>query len=137
METFYVLDCLLSKECISARSDLDEVDDNNKGGITEEPKEICGLPMADIIPVRLDCLCGISQVRLVVPNDLRSVESRAMLFSSIEKCKMKLNVNELPPLDPITDMHITDGKFIELTEVCWLNILDNIVIFVLKFDNCI
>ncbi|VDL60449.1 unnamed protein product [Hymenolepis diminuta] len=116
LETFYVLDCLLSKECISARSDLDEIDDNNKGGITEEPKEICGLPMADIIPVRLDCLCGISQVRLVVPNDLRSVESRAMLFSSIEKCKMKLNVNELPPLDPITDMHITDGKFIELTE---------------------
>nr|CDS34471.2 superkiller viralicidic activity 2 2 [Hymenolepis microstoma] len=116
LETFYVLDCLLSKTLICARSNLDEMDDNNESGITEEPKEICGLPMADIIPVRLDCLCGISQVRLVVPNDLRSVESRAMLFSSIEKCKMKLKVDELPPLDPITDMHITDGKFIELTE---------------------
>uniref|UniRef100_A0A158QGV4 Superkiller viralicidic activity 2-like 2 n=1 Tax=Rodentolepis nana TaxID=102285 RepID=A0A158QGV4_RODNA len=105
LETFYVLDCLLSKARIS---------------------EICGLPMADIIPVRLDCLCGISQVRLVVPNDLRSVESRAMLFSSIEKCKMKLKVDELPPLDPINDMHITDGKFMELTEVCLLYISRNI-----------
>lgn len=84
---------------------------------TEEPREICGLPTADIIPVRLDCLCGISQVRLMVPNDLRPVETRAMLFSSIEKAKKKLGVEELPPLDPISDMHITDSKFRDLTEV--------------------
>lgn len=118
LETYYVLDCLLSKQRIYARPDSDDIEEPpaNDGGV-DEPMEICGLPMADIIPVRLDCLCGISQVLLMAPNDLRTVEARAMLFSSIEKCKSKLGVDELPPLDPIRDMKISDPKFTELTKV--------------------
>uniref|UniRef100_A0A5K3FPS9 Helicase C-terminal domain-containing protein n=1 Tax=Mesocestoides corti TaxID=53468 RepID=A0A5K3FPS9_MESCO len=104
-ETFYVIDCLLSRQPPSSSS-------ASSSATAEQPTT----PNAEILPVRLDCVCGISAVRLVVPNDLRSPEARNNLYASIGKVKQKLGGSGLPLLDPITDMHIKDAKFMAITE---------------------
>lgn len=75
--------------------------------------------MASVLPVRLDCVCGISAVRLVVPKDLRSTDACASLLSSIDKVQAKIG-GHLPSLDPINDMHIKDAKFKEINKVSLL-----------------
>ncbi len=89
-ETFYIIDCLLAKQT--------------------------GSP-AEVLPVRLDCVCGISAVRLMVPSDLRSADARNNLYAAIGKVRAKLGGGELPQLDPIKDMHIKDAKFKEINQV--------------------
>lgn len=106
-ESFYIIDCLLSKK--------------NKDGVDDRAgsSRFSAAPSAnaEILPVRLDCVCGISAVRLMVPPDLRSVEARNNLFASIAKVPAKLGATSLPNLDPVADMHIKDAKFKEITEV--------------------
>ncbi|CUT99436.1 superkiller viralicidic activity 2 2 [Echinococcus multilocularis] len=104
LETFYILDCLLATRPTADTAGAGEAPS------TSAPKS------AEILPVRLDCVCGISAVRLMVPQDLRSPEARSLLYASIEKVKTKLGVADLPHLDPVRDMHITDAKFKEITE---------------------
>ncbi|CAH8657468.1 unnamed protein product [Schistosoma rodhaini] len=121
-ESFYILDCLLCNN--PSRSDSDESGSDvpsgnpvDNLGITNSvtPTGSDTLPMAEIIPVRLDCVVGISAVRLVVPNDLRSKEARQGVLNAIEKVKVRMG-GSLPVLDPIADMHISDPRFLEINE---------------------
>ncbi|BHF76511.1 Exosome RNA helicase MTR4 [Sparganum proliferum] len=104
-ETFYLIDCLLADP--PKRTEAETMAEDQQ----QQPAEA----KADILPVRLDCVRGISAVRLVVPNDLRSADTRNTLFSSIGKIQQKMG-GSLPPLDPIDDMHIKDSKFKEITQ---------------------
>ncbi|VDL92236.1 unnamed protein product [Schistocephalus solidus] len=106
-ETFYLIDCLLA--------DRPKKTETETAAPAEEQQQTAEAK-ADILPVRLDCVRGISAVRLVVPNDLRSADARNTLFSSIGKIQQKMG-GSLPPLDPIDDMHIKDSKFKEITQV--------------------
>ncbi|KAK4475785.1 hypothetical protein MN116_001042 [Schistosoma mekongi] len=123
-ESFYILDCLL---CTSpSRSDSDELSPAVASGdaIATDPETSSLITatssndissVAEIIPIRLDCVVGISAVRLVVPNDLRSKEARQGVLNAIEKVKARMG-GSLPILDPIADMHIIDPRFLEVNE---------------------
>ncbi|RTG90639.1 ATP-dependent RNA helicase DOB1 [Schistosoma bovis] len=91
-ESFYILDCLLCTN--PSRSNSEESGCDLPSGNPVDNSEISNSvtatgsdtsPMAEIIPVRLDCVVGISAVRLVVPNDLRSKEARQGVLNAIEK----------------------------------------------------
>ncbi|CAH8619994.1 unnamed protein product [Schistosoma intercalatum] len=121
-ESFYILDCLLCTN--PSRSNSEESDCDLPSGNPVDNSEISNSvtatgsdtsPMAEIIPVRLDCVVGISAVRLVVPNDLRSKEARQGVLNAIEKVKIRMG-GSLPVLDPIADMHINDPRFLEVNE---------------------
>ncbi|VDP70964.1 unnamed protein product [Echinostoma caproni] len=101
-ESFYLIDCLLNSVPTKSES-------------TDETSDAAELKtgLAEVIPIRLDCVIGISAVRLVVPKDLRAREARAGVLNAIEKVKARMG-GLLPPLDPVDDMHITDAKFIEI-----------------------
>ncbi|CAH8572937.1 unnamed protein product [Schistosoma turkestanicum] len=121
-ESFYILDCLLCTN--PSRSDCDESGSDVLIGNSIDYSETINSaittgsdtsPTAEIIPVRLDCVVGISAVRLVVPNDLRSKEARQGVLNAIEKVKTRMG-GSLPVLDPIADMHISDPRFLEVNE---------------------
>ncbi|CAH8610562.1 unnamed protein product [Schistosoma mattheei] len=121
-ESFYILDCLLCTN--PSRSNSEESGCDVPSGNPVDNSEISNSvtvtgsdtsPMAEIIPVRLDCVVGISAVRLVVPNDLRSKEARQGVLNAIEKVKIRMG-GSLPVLDPIADMHINDPRFLEVNE---------------------
>ncbi|CAI2734028.1 unnamed protein product [Schistosoma spindalis] len=121
-ESFYILDCLLCTN--PSRSNADESGCDVPSGNVVDNSEISNSvtatssdtsSMAEIIPVRLDCVVGISAVRLVVPNDLRSKEARQGVLNAIEKVKIRMG-GSLPVLDPIADMHISDPRFLEVNE---------------------
>ncbi|CAH8653372.1 unnamed protein product [Schistosoma haematobium] len=121
-ESFYILDCLLCTN--PSRSNSEESGCDLPSGNPVDNSEISNSvtatgsdtsPMAEIIPVRLDCVVGISAVRLVVPNDLRSKEARQGVLNAIEKVKIRMG-GSLPVLDPIADMHINDPRFLEVNE---------------------
>ncbi|TNN09463.1 Superkiller viralicidic activity 2-like 2 [Schistosoma japonicum] len=123
-ESFYILDCLL---CTSpSRSDSDELSsvvvsgdtiatDSETGSLITATSSSDTSSVAEIIPIRLDCVVGISAVRLVIPNDLRSKEARQGVLNAIEKVKVRMG-GSLPILDPIADMHISDPRFLEVNE---------------------
>ncbi|VEL41569.1 unnamed protein product [Protopolystoma xenopodis] len=72
-------------------------------------------PDAEVLTVRLNCVIGISAVRLLVPSDLRSRDVRNGLLGNIEKVQARVG-GQLPQLDPIADMRITDKEFLEIAK---------------------
>jgi len=63
-----------------------------------------------VVPVSLNVIQKISQVRLFFSNDLRPVESRLSVLRSIEEVEKRFP-DGLPLIDPVKDMKITDSKF--------------------------
>ena len=63
-----------------------------------------------IIPVMLNYLTKFSSVRLYVPKDLRSSDSRFSVRKSIEAVQKKFPQG-LPLLDPCKDMKIKHEEF--------------------------
>ncbi|KAA0194557.1 Superkiller viralicidic activity 2 2 [Fasciolopsis buskii] len=104
-ESFYLIDCLLAIKSNGATATSSEEESVESGSVTSAP--------AEVIPIRMDCVVGISAVRLVIPKDLRVKEARAGVLNAIDKVKTRMG-GTLPPLDPVDDMHITDAKFIEI-----------------------
>lgn len=107
-ESFYLIDCLLAIKSNGATATSSEEESVESGSVTSAP--------AEVIPIRMDCVVGISAVRLVIPKDLRVKEARAGVLNAIDKVKTRMG-GTLPPLDPVDDMHITDAKFIEINRV--------------------
>lgn len=66
-----------------------------------------------VVPCSLRDLQGLSALRVVKPNDLRSVEKRAILGRSIQEVLRRFPHGP-PMLDPISDMGITDEKLVIL-----------------------
>ena len=63
-----------------------------------------------IVPIMLNYLTKLSSVRLYIPKDLRSSDSRFSVRKSIEAVKKKFP-DGLPLLDPCKDMKIKHEEF--------------------------
>jgi len=66
--------------------------------------------VVQVIPVMLCHLSKLSSVRLYIPKDLRSSDSRYSVRKSIEEVHKRFP-DGLPLLDPIKDMKITHEEF--------------------------
>ncbi|KAF7232500.1 hypothetical protein EG68_08886 [Paragonimus skrjabini miyazakii] len=108
-ESFYLIDCLLATPQQKMSTEESDTQPANQeiNGITESA--------AEVIPVRLDCVVGISAVRLMVPNNLLPKEARQGVLNAIDKVSSRMG-GVLPPLNPVEDMRISDPKFLEINE---------------------
>lgn len=72
-----------------------------------------------IVPIMLHYLTKLSSIRLYVPKDLRSSDSRYSVRKSIEAVQKKFP-DGLPLLDPCKDMKIKHEEFkvMELKGTC-------------------
>lgn len=68
-----------------------------------------------IIPIALSDIRTISAVRLNVPKDLTSVQSKQKMIKSLKEVERRFN-NNFPLLDPIVDFGITNPKYSVLNE---------------------
>ncbi|CAO3674506.1 unnamed protein product [Rhizopus stolonifer] len=66
-----------------------------------------------IVPVSLRAIQNISHVRLVLPKELRSSDSRKSVFKSVTEVKKRFQGN-IPLLDPVVNMGIKDPSFQKL-----------------------
>ncbi|KAG5442926.1 Exosome RNA helicase MTR4 [Clonorchis sinensis] len=112
-ESFYMIDCLLSTQPQKLRPA--EGGSEPDTATSADPATSSEQASAEVIPVRLDCVVGISAVRLMVPNNLLPKESRQGVLNAIEKVITRMG-GVLPPLDPVEDMRISDPKFLEINE---------------------
>ncbi|KAF5399384.1 Superkiller viralicidic activity 2 [Paragonimus heterotremus] len=108
-ESFYLIDCLLATPQPKMSTEESDTQPANQevNGTTESA--------AEVIPVRLDCVVGISAVRLMVPNNLLPKEARQGVLNAIDKVSSRMG-GVLPPLNPVEDMRISDPKFLEINE---------------------
>ncbi len=67
-----------------------------------------------VIPISLNVVQKVSQVRLYLSNDLRPKENRNAVLKSIQEAKRRFGT--LPLLDPIKDMKIKDRQFDDLVK---------------------
>lgn len=66
-----------------------------------------------IIPMYLECIDEISSVRLILPSDIRSREGLRSVFASMREVYRRFD-GEIPKLDPITDLNITEPEYLDL-----------------------
>eukprot|EP00607_Mallomonas_marina_P001103 CAMPEP_0182429856 /NCGR_PEP_ID=MMETSP1167-20130531/34361_1 /TAXON_ID=2988 /ORGANISM="Mallomonas Sp, Strain CCMP3275" /LENGTH=577 /DNA_ID=CAMNT_0024614179 /DNA_START=132 /DNA_END=1865 /DNA_ORIENTATION=- len=74
--------------------------------------------IATVCTISLSCITAISAVRLNLPKDLRSIQSKNSILKSILEVKRRYRNSDgdnIPLLDPITDMAINDPVFTEYT----------------------
>ncbi|KAI9020835.1 rRNA-processing arch domain-containing protein [Phycomyces nitens] len=72
-----------------------------------------GIPM--VVPVALSAIEGISHIRLNLPKELRSLDSRQTVYRSIREVQKRFP-GKIPLLDPIQNMNIKDPAFKKLVE---------------------
>jgi ATP-dependent RNA helicase DOB1 len=63
-----------------------------------------------VIPVLLPLLNGVSSIRIYIPKDLRSPESRRTVANSLREVHRRYP-DGLPLLDPVSDLRIKDATF--------------------------
>ncbi|VDM48694.1 unnamed protein product [Toxocara canis] len=63
----------------------------------------------EIVPMMLDCVTEISAVRIKLPQDVRSRDAKKSVGRTIKEVVRRFNSN-LPSLDPLNDMKITDSS---------------------------
>ena len=68
------------------------------------------------VPVSLSALEGISHIRLVLPKEVRTNDSRRSVLKSIREVKKRFPDN-IPLLDPVENMNIKDPEFKKLVAV--------------------
>ncbi|KAI9254066.1 rRNA-processing arch domain-containing protein [Sporodiniella umbellata] len=107
-EPVYIVDVLLN---CSLNSSLSKDAAGEPTGIQPATNE-SGLNLI-VVPVSLRAIQSISHVRLVLPKDLRSSDSRKSVYKSIEEVKKRFQ-NSIPLLDPINNMGIKDPSFEKL-----------------------
>ena len=68
-----------------------------------------------VVPIFLNLIQQISSVRIFIPQDLRPKDNRMAVLKSIQQVKARFGA-DLPLLDPVKDMKITDKAFKEVTK---------------------
>ncbi|KAK0200936.1 rRNA-processing arch domain-containing protein [Desarmillaria ectypa] len=109
----YVLDVLLN---CAAGSSISKDRSNiaaTPGGVLPCPAHQKGQPL--VVPVLLSTIEGISHLRLYLPKDLRSSESRDTLWKSVGEVHRRFP-DGVPLLDPVQNMGIKDDKFLALVK---------------------
>ncbi|KAI8383997.1 rRNA-processing arch domain-containing protein [Blakeslea trispora] len=104
----YVLDVLLY---CSHDSSLSKDAAGHSVGIKPAPKDHEGTLMA--VPVSLHAIECMSHIRLNLPNNLRSKDTLTAVYKSILEVKKRFPDN-IPLLDPVTNMGIKDPSFKKL-----------------------
>ena len=101
--TAHVLDVLLRCGPGAAQGELVPADDRVKKGNSSE-----------IVPVGMHLVDAISAMRLTLPDDLRSVDARETVWLAVEAVMKTFadSGQDLPLIDPIIDMGISDVKFV-------------------------
>jgi len=101
--TLYVVEILLnlSRDCLKTR---------NASEIVPCPKGEKG--EMQVVPILTRLIDGISAIRLYIPNDLRSPDSRFMVLKSLQEVEKRFP-DGIPQLDPIEDMGIKDKNMME------------------------
>ena len=66
-----------------------------------------------VVPVQLTAVHGLSSVRLILPRDIRPPRVRKELQAKLGQA-MKRFSHEPPMLDPVADMHISEGGVADL-----------------------
>ncbi|KAL4740325.1 rRNA-processing arch domain-containing protein [Aspergillus similis] len=64
----------------------------------------------EVVPLLLNCIQAISHVRMIVPKDLQSKDSRTDMGKKVEQIKKRFP-DGIAVLDPIEDMGIKDDEF--------------------------
>lgn len=67
----------------------------------------------EVVPCLLACVEGIGHVRIFLPNDIKSVDSRNTVRRALEEVKRRFP-DGIAVLDPIDNMGITDDSFKKL-----------------------
>ena len=70
----------------------------------------------DVVPVLLSCVESIGHIRIFLPNDLKTADSRNTVRKSLEEVKRRFP-DGIAVLDPIENMGITDASFKKLLRV--------------------
>ncbi|KAM5531157.1 hypothetical protein V8D89_015178 [Ganoderma adspersum] len=107
----YVVDVLLYCTRGSTLSKDRNITTPTPGGVHPCRSGKGGEPL--VVPVLLSTLDAISRLRLVMPKDLRSLEQRNNLWKSALEVQSRFP-DDIPLLEPIKDMKITDTKFADL-----------------------
>jgi ATP-dependent RNA helicase DOB1 len=76
-----------------------------------------------IVPVTLDSFHELSAIRVFLPKDIKTVESKKLVNKMISEVKRRFPEG-IPLLDPVEDLGINDDSFVSLVKV----ILDMIVL---------
>ncbi|XP_005095875.3 exosome RNA helicase MTR4 [Aplysia californica] len=101
--TLYVVEVLLNltKESVKSRnaSDIQPCPKGEKGEM-------------QVVPILTRLIDAISAIRLYIPNDLRSSDSRFLVLKSLQEVEKRFT-DGLPLLDPIEDMGIKDKGLLE------------------------
>lgn len=97
-ETLYVLEVLLNCSSQPVKS---------ADGDTPQPCRPDEKGEMQVVPILLQLVKAISSVRLYIPKDLRSLDSRQSVGKSIKEVQRRFP-DGLPMLDPIEDMGIKD-----------------------------
>ncbi|KAI8145097.1 rRNA-processing arch domain-containing protein [Fennellomyces sp. T-0311] len=104
----YILDVLLFCE---KNSSMSKDAEGRTVGVKPAESEETGTLIA--VPVALSALDGISHIRLVLPKEVKSTDSRKSVLKSIREVKKRFPDN-IPLLDPVENMNIKDSAFKKL-----------------------
>ncbi|KAJ3267187.1 ATP-dependent RNA helicase mtr4 [Chytriomyces hyalinus] len=105
----YVVDVLV--HCAPGTEPSGKATSSN--GIFPCPSDVAQGDMV-VVPFSLSALDGLSAVRVNLPKDLKTSDSRAMMRKTIKEVERRLEKDGVPRLDPVEDMGITDDKFKKL-----------------------
>lgn len=70
----------------------------------------------EIVPIVLSCIHAIGHVRIFLPKDLKSDDSRKGVGKALDETQRRFP-DGIPLLDPVEDMNITDDSFKKLLRV--------------------
>lgn len=68
-----------------------------------------------VVTLRLSNITQISSIRLILPKDLRSYDSRQSVLKALNETKRRFKDN-IPLLDPLEDMKIKDSDFLNVVK---------------------
>ena len=69
-----------------------------------------------VVPCSLQSINGLSSVRVYIPKEIKSQESRKQLLKTLFEVEKRF-ADKVPLLDPIKDMGIKDDAFLKLVQV--------------------
>ncbi len=110
----YVIDVLLNCSSGSSNPKDRNIEAPTPGGILPCPSGQPGQPL--VLPVLLTTIEAISHLRIHLPKDLRSSQSRETTWKTVLEVEKRFPKG-IATLDPIQNMKIEDSKFKELVRV--------------------
>lgn len=77
------------------------------------PKDSEEQSRTEVLPITLDCITQIANMRAYLPADISSVQQRNAVSKSLDAIQKRFP-DGLPPLDPVESMKIDDDEFLRI-----------------------